>query len=87
MDQRSQHKANYTESDRREVVNSLELTGTGKDFLNRRTSIVRTLRIATSRQYLMKLKGYFIIKDIIFLDKAASYRMGKDFLNTRQIEG
>jgi hypothetical protein len=43
MNQRLQPKTRYNESDRRENRNSLELTGTGKVFLNR-TPIAQALR-------------------------------------------
>ena len=50
--QRPQHKTKYTRK-----WDSLELIVTGKDFLNRRTPLARTLRSINNKWDLIKLKA------------------------------
>jgi hypothetical protein len=70
VDQGPQHKTRYTESNRRECGKSLELIGTGGNFLNR-TPMAQALRLRIDKWDLMKLESFCKAKD-----KPATYRMG-----------
>jgi hypothetical protein len=60
------------------VGNSLDLIGTGKDFLNR-TPLAQALRSTINKWDLMKLRSVCIAEGHYHSDKAAAYRMGKGF--------
>ena len=64
MDQGPQHKTRYTESNKKKVGKSLELIGTGGNFLNR-IPMVHALRSRIDKSDLMKLERFCKAKDIV----------------------
>jgi hypothetical protein len=58
----NQNKTRYTKSKEEKMVNCLEHTGTGDNFLNR-TPIAQALRSTISKWDLMKLKSFYKAKD------------------------
>jgi hypothetical protein len=64
VDQQPQHKNRYTESNRRESGKSLELIGTGGNFLNR-TPMAHALRSRIDKWDLIKLESFYKAKDIV----------------------
>jgi hypothetical protein len=57
VDQGSQYKTRYTESKKEKVEKSLELIGTGGNFLNR-TPITHALRSRIDKWDLMNLESF-----------------------------
>ena len=66
------------------VVNSLELTDTEKDFLNR-ISLAQTLRLTTNKWDLMKMKSFCNTKDTGI--QSVSLENGKGLLPTTCLIG
>lgn len=62
VDQGPQHKTRYTETCREKVGKSLELIGTGENFLNR-TPITQALRSTIDKWDFIKLKSFCNEKD------------------------
>ena len=80
VDQEPQHKTRYTNLIEKKVGKSLELIGTGRNFLNR-TPVVLALRSRIDKWDLMKLESFWKAKDIVDKTYQPTYRLGKKTKN------
>jgi hypothetical protein len=81
-----QHRATYTEPDRREVGSSFHLICIGKGFLNK-IPLAQALRSIISKWDLMKLKSFCMAKDNVIRKKWAPTEWKKILSNSTSNRG
>ena len=83
MDQRLQYKSSYTEPDRRESGNTIELIGTGNHFLNI-TPVAQTLKATINKCVFLSLKNLY---DTVIRQNSSLYSKKRSSPTPRLTEG